>query len=100
MEFSSILKLKLDLAKYLEEEKFFTAEKIDKAMMMMTTQWIYEFYERVNKVYDEYFATVESRIEGLTTYVVDQQTYIILNFKKIREGPDMCKALGCFIDAL
>jgi len=72
MEFSAILKLKLDLAKYLEEEKFFTADKIDKAMMMMTTQWIYEFYERVNKVYDEYFATVESRIEGLTTYVVDQ----------------------------
>ncbi len=72
MEFSSILKLKLDLSKYLEEEKFFTIEKIDKAMMMMTTQWIYEFYERVNKVYDEYFAAVESRIEGLTTFVVDQ----------------------------
>lgn len=72
MEFSSILKLKLDLSKYLEEEKFFTIEKIDKALMMMTTQWIYEFYERVNKVYDEYFAAVESRIEGLTTFVVDQ----------------------------
>lgn len=72
MEFSAVLKLKLDLSKYLEEEKFFTAEKIDKAMMMMTTQWIWEFYERVNKVYDEYFATVESRMEGLTTYIVDQ----------------------------
>lgn len=54
-------------------------------MMLMTTQWINEFYDKVNKVFDEYFSMVESRIEVLTTYVVDQQTYIISNFKKIGE---------------
>jgi hypothetical protein len=37
MEYASILKLKLDLGKYLESEKFFTTDKIDRAMMMMTT---------------------------------------------------------------
>lgn len=72
MEYAAIMKLKLDLSKYLESEKFFTTDVIDKAMMIMTTQWIYDFYDKVNKAYDDYFAVIESRIESLTNFVVDQ----------------------------
>lgn len=76
-EFKELATLKIDLTDYLNKEKFFSAETVTKEQILVVTMWINSFYERVNTVYDNYFAVVESKVEGLTNYVTDQNIYII-----------------------
>lgn len=76
-EFKDLATLKIDLTNYLNKEKFFSSETVTKEQILVVTMWINTFYERVNTVYDNYFSVVESKVEGLTKYVTDQNIYII-----------------------
>lgn len=76
-EFKELATLKIDLTNYLNKEKFFSSETVTKEQILVVTMWINTFYERVNTVYDNYFSVVESKVEGLTKYVTDQNIYII-----------------------